>query len=67
MALNKTTLATSIKTALNNAHGVTPPPASDTTLANAIADAVDLYVKAALVSTVTTCPAGAGTGTGTVS
>ena len=35
-------------------------------VAQAIADAIDDYVKQAVVSTVTTCPAGAGTGTGTV-
>lgn len=70
MALDKTTLGTAIASALASAHGQGITSA-DTTLGNAIADAVDTYVKGADVSTTVlgTLPAGpvAATGTGGLS
>ena len=70
MALDKTTLGTAIANAFAAAHGQGLKPA-DTTLANAIADAIDTYVKAGAVSTtvIGTLPAGpvAAAGTGSIS
>ncbi len=67
MALDKTTLGTSIANAFASAHGQ-GLKSTDTDLGNAIADAIDAYVKAGTVSTtvstVTACGAGPGTGTG---
>ena len=44
MALNKTTLASSIANAFASAHGQ-GLQSEDTALANSIADAIDTYVK----------------------
>lgn len=59
MALDKASLGSAIATAFSNAHGQ-GPQAADTTLANAIADAIDTYVKGGAVATVVTgtLPAG---------
>lgn len=67
MALNPATLATLIEAKmLLLPTGATPNPAT-TALAQAIAQAVVQHIQSAgLVTVVTTCPAGAGTGTGTV-
>jgi hypothetical protein len=73
MALNAATLATALAPLLKTAHvnvGAADNAAlSDfcDELADAIASAVVDHIKeAAAVSVVTACPAGAGTGTGTV-
>ena len=44
MALDKATLATSIASAFATAHGAGSPSTAETTLANSIADAIDVYV-----------------------
>lgn len=53
MALDKTTLGTAIANALASAHGQ-GIRATDTALGNAIADAIDTYVKGGTVTTVVT-------------
>ena len=63
MALNKAQLASDLQAIFAEGQGGARTQAQ---VAQAIADAIDDYVKQAAVSTVTTCPAGAGTGTGTV-
>jgi hypothetical protein len=66
MALNKAALGTAIANAFAAAHGQGLQPA-DTTVANAIADAIDTYVKGGTVATVVTTPDTInGTGTGSV-
>jgi len=50
MALDKNTLALSIATAFTETHGQ-PAQQEDTDLAVKLADAIDVYVKGAVVST----------------
>ncbi len=70
MPLDKTTYAASIKSALLAAKDEGDPSNFDaamTTLANAIADAGDVFVKSGLVTTVVVTPDTInGTGTGAV-
>jgi|SaaInl7_200m_RNA_FD_contig_123_13647_length_4144_multi_5_in_0_out_1_6 hypothetical protein len=66
MALNKATLKTAIENAFAAAHGQGLQP-EEQTLAQAIADAIDTYVKAGTVSTVVATPDTlTGTGTGSI-
>jgi len=69
MALDKSTLGSAIASAFSAAHGQ-GAQAADTTLANAIADAIDTYVKGGVVATtvVGTLPAGpvAASGSGAI-
>jgi len=64
MALNKTQLAADLTAVFADGQSGAKTQAE---VALAIADAIDAYVKAATVSTVTTCGAGPGTGTGSLS
>jgi hypothetical protein len=73
MAMNPVTLATAMKTPIKAAHiavGAADNAALDTfcqALATAIASTVVAHIAASgVVAVVTTCPAGAGAGTGTV-
>ena len=64
MALDKTTLAASIKSAFSAAIGVDDDGAA---VSNAIANAIDIFVKSGTVSTVVSTPDTVnGTGTGAV-
>lgn len=66
MALNKTTLSSLIKTKVEAATGGTLPAHSLLVL-TAFADAIVTHITTSgIVAVVTSCPAGAGTGTGTV-
>ena len=61
MALDKATLITDIVNALEaGASG------DKTAVAQALADAIDKYVKTGTVNVTTACGAGAGTGSGTM-
>lgn len=68
MALNKTTLKTRMETeAIAQGFNITDPNCSASKLFEALANAIiDELTIAAVVSTVTTCGAGAGTGVGTI-
>lgn len=72
MALAKAALITAIKNLANalatydGSSGKSQSDAIDK-YATDLADAIDVYVKTGTVSVITACPAGAGTGTGTVS
>jgi methylthioribose-1-phosphate isomerase len=74
MALDKASLIAAIKNlsnALKNYDGTSGKTQAEAIdkYANDLADAIDIYVKTAVVSTtvtvVTTCPAGSGVGSGT--
>ena len=72
MALNKTTLATAIELAYKKqSDKKVDPEKARKEIANDIANAIDLYVKSATVSTIVattgTAVAQTGTGTGTLS
>ena len=64
MALDKATLKASIKTALNNGIGVDDDADA---ISQAIANAIDIFVKSGTVSTVVATPdTFTGTGSGSV-
>jgi hypothetical protein len=68
MALDKPTLIASIAQAfVDQSTKTTDQEAAISDLSNKIADAVDVYVRSGLVSTVLTVSGATGTGTGSIS